>query len=353
MIKEEYSPYKIVHHQDRLNELKAGFQTNPLLIQLIPTNACNFRCKDCAYRLEGNPSNEIFSDRETLSWEKIDQILVNMVEMNIPALEITGGGEPSIHPQFDKLIKRAFEIHREVALVSNGSNLSEEICEILGNASWVRISLDSATAKTHSKTKQVKEEVFNKVINTIKNLVRYRRKVIIGIGFVVTPDNYHEIIDAALLARDLGVDNIRFSAAFTPRGFDYFKEIYNEARRMAKETEKLNSSSFRVFNLFNDRISDLFIGGQEYEYCPMKELMTYIGADYNVYTCCTLAYNKKGLIGSIKEQSFKELWYSEKKKNFFKKHNAKKICDIPCLYRNKNEFINYCLRENPRHVNFI
>jgi hypothetical protein len=117
--------------------------------------------------------------------------------------------------------------------------------------------------------------------------------------------------------------------------------------------EGLSDDKFTVFNLFGDRVKDLFDGKQDYDFCPIKDLMTYIGADYNVYTCCTLAYNHRGLIGSIKDQSFRDLWLSKEKTAMFAAHNPRQHCQLPCLYKNKNLFINYCTKKNPKHVNYI
>ena len=82
-------------------------------------------------------------------------------------------------------------------------------------------------------------------------------------------------------------------------------------------------------------------------------MQVYIAADSNVYTCCTLAYNKKGLIGSIKDQTFKQLWESEERKTLYNNHKANIICNIPCMYKGKNEFIEYVVKKDPKHINFI
>jgi len=85
----------------------------------------------------------------------------------------------------------------------------------------------------------------------------------------------------------------------------------------------------------------------------MKELVPYIGADLNVYTCCMLAYNDLGYIGSLKGQTFAQLWNSPEKRAFFESHDPRKLCRLPCMFEFKNEFINYCLKKNPRHINYI
>ena len=153
--------------------------------------------------------------------------------------------------------------------------------------------------------------------------------------------------------KDIGIDNFRIGGIFTPMGYSYYNEFKDEAMEIAEETEKLSDNNFNVFNLFNDRLIDTYIQMQDYIFCPMKELCSYIGADYNVYTCCTYSYNDKGYIGSIKNKSFKELWNSAEKEKMFSNHSPKIMCKNPCLYRSKNEFINYCIKKDPKHINFI
>ena len=70
-IKEEYSPFKIVHHQEKIAQLKRGEQPAPLQVQIIPSNACIHRCTFCAYRMKDYLSNEQFSEKDNLSFEKI------------------------------------------------------------------------------------------------------------------------------------------------------------------------------------------------------------------------------------------------------------------------------------------
>lgn len=353
MIKDEYSPYKIIHHLDKIQQLKEDKQTNPLQIQIIPSNKCNQKCSFCAYRLKDYLSNELFDDKLMLSYEKIIETIDCLKEMNINAVQYTGGGEPLVHPRIYDIFKYTLNNNIELALVSNGMALNENLCDLLGDSSWVRISMDSCTPNMYSFLRQVSKNMFEKTINNIKTLVKYKRKNTIGVGFVVEKENYKEIYEAAKMFKEIGVDNFRISAAFTPFGYEYFTDFMNEAKELSSKAAELSDCNFTVFNLFNDRVKDNFEGVQDYSKCYIKDLLTYIAGDYNVYTCCTLAYNKKGLIGSIKDQSFKDLWESSVKTNFFDKHNPSCICRNPCMYKNKNEFIKYLVKKHPKHINFI
>ena len=351
MIRDEYSPYKIVHHMDKLNELKDGKQPTPLQVQIIPSNRCNQRCSFCAYRMKGYLSNEQFEERDILSYSKIKEILTDCQHMGVKGIQYTGGGEPLVHPDIKQIFKDTLNHNLEIALVTNGQNLDEDTCKILTDATWVRISLDSSNASMYKRIRKVNQ--FNNVINNIKTLVKYRKDCVIGIGYVVCKENWKGILKAAQMAKDLGVQNFRISASFTPQGYSYFDGFLEEAKELAQQASELSDENFTVFNLFNDRIQDTFEGVQDYEKCPVKELLTYIGADYNVYTCCTLAFNQRGLIGSIKNQSFYELWNSEEKKKMFSGHNPSIHCQHTCMFKNKNIFINYCTKNDPQHVNFI
>lgn len=352
MIKDEYSPYKIIHHPDKLQELKGGKPTVPIQVQLVPSNVCNQRCSFCTYRMEDYMSNFLFDEKLMMSYEKVLECLDDFVDMGVRAVHYTGGGEPLVHPKIYEIFTDTINRGLDLALVSNGMALNEKLCELLGDAKWTRISVDCATSETYSTMRTTSLNTFQKVLRSIELLVKYKKSCVVGVGFVVNKDNYSEIYSAAKMFKSIGVDNFRISAAFTVEGLKYFDDFVDIAKEAAKATEQLSTDSFKVFNLFGDRINNMFEDTQNYDFCPTKELLTFIGADYNVYTCCTIAYNNRGLIGSIKNHSFRELWESNEKINMFMKHNPRKMCRHHCMYKERNEFINYCIKQDPKHVNF-
>ena len=69
MFKEEYSPYKIIHHLDKLIQLKNREQPVPIQIQLVPTNICNQNCIFCAYRMKDSLSNQEFNKKDILHFQ--------------------------------------------------------------------------------------------------------------------------------------------------------------------------------------------------------------------------------------------------------------------------------------------
>jgi MoaA/NifB/PqqE/SkfB family radical SAM enzyme len=194
-------------------------------------------------------------------------------------------------------------------------------------------------------------------LGNIEKVVEARKNnpesdLVIGVGFVVTKENWREIYDAVEIYSNLGVDNARISAVFTPEDFDYFEEFYGEAKELVRRAkEDFETDEFKVFDLFGDRISDLQQHRPDYDFCSYMHLNVYIGGDLNVYTCCVQSYNEHGEMGSLKEQRFGDYWISESKKKKYEKFKASS-CER-CMFNNKNRFINYMIEDNPVHVNYI
>jgi MoaA/NifB/PqqE/SkfB family radical SAM enzyme len=354
MIKDEYSPYKVVHHLDKIEEIKRGAQIDPVQIHLIPTNRCNQNCTFCAYRMPEYPSSQTFDPCDEMPEDKLLEILDSCSRLGVKGVQYTGGGEPLVHPAIQKAFELTLKLGLDLALVSNGLALKDPLIELLADAAWVRISVDAFHKGTYSLIRRVKASCHDTVVANIGKLAKRKKRAILGIGFVVNAENFREIYDACRFFKDLGVDNFRISAAFTPMGRDYFSGFHEEAKDLARRAkEDFEDAGYTVFNLFNDRIGDLFHGVQDYAYCPMKEFVPYVGADLNVYTCCMLAYNGKGLIGSLKDQTLEELWRGPRKRRFFTEHDPRTLCRQPCMFQGKNEFINYCIKKDARHTNFI
>ena len=361
-----YSPFKFIHHPDRIAALREGKQTIPLQVHLVLSDVCNHRCSFCAYRTEGSTSSELFigrSDgprqlgpRRQIPVNKCRDILADCASMGVRAIQFTGGGEPLAHPCHKDVFIAAKELGLDIALVTNGTLMTDATLEALEGAAWIRMSLDAATATTYASLRGVHTSVFGRALKTVRNLVTLRDrsggKTLIGVGFVVTKENYRETYDAVALASRLGADNIRISAAFMPEGYEYHKSFHAQVREeVHKAKEDFEGNAFRVFDLYGGRLEDLRDQNPSSAFCGYMHLVTYIGADLNVYRCCVLAYSRAGLIGSLANRSLKELWESEAKQKNFEDFDARQCSR--CMFNTKNQFIEYCISDRPMHVNYV
>jgi MoaA/NifB/PqqE/SkfB family radical SAM enzyme len=115
------------------------------LSNLMLTNECNLHCEYCfaaPFFREGNQPGKWVSS------EVFEQYLAYLDRSDIPQARLLGG-EPTLHPDFARFVRRALEYGKHVALFTNGFmpakalqtilELPEECCSVLVNvtpAEW-------------------------------------------------------------------------------------------------------------------------------------------------------------------------------------------------------------------------
>jgi len=354
-MKEVYSPFKAAHHAEKIQQLKQGNLILPTQVQIDPTNRCNHACVYCFYRCAKDKRlNAKFKDSDHMDTNTLLNLMDEFVSLKIPAIQFTGGGEPLMHRDFHAILKKTVESKLQWSLVSNGSLLNFDYSNLYKTASWIRLSIDAASRGIYSLSQGVKEKDFDIVIENIKWLVQSCPKTRIGLSFVVNPINYKEIVDFTRLAKKLGASNVRFSVSYTPQGIEIFKERWDSILELAREAKKLQTDDFTVFDLITDHLMNLDMATKGYSTCGYQHFTSVIGADYIIYPCCTLKYTPIGNFGSLKDNTFEEIWFGEKRKKWLTSNHVSKVCDKhPCWMDKKNEFIGYLLANDPPDVNYI
>jgi len=283
-----------------------------------------------------------------------------MQETGIKAIEITGGGEPTLHPKFIEFYKKCGEYGLDIGLVTNGSRLNPEIINLIKKyGMWVRVSMDSSNPVTHRAIHRTPNYDFEKRLKNIKQLVHGKPKgLTVGISFIVTPDNYDDIESAARLFEAIDVDHIRFSWMFDKQGTAGLtkEQIENIGNLIPKLQKELDRETFKIFNEKN-RIQ-LYTAKNEFKTCNFQRFVIAIGADSGLYPCCIMKYNKKFQYGNLKDNTLKEIVTSLNTKAFMEDLNPMNC--YPCWLSDRNASItnaiddpNFKPIEKPVHENFI
>jgi len=351
-----YSHLKAFRHPDVLHSISSGVPTRLPHVELILADLCQQSCRFCAYRLEGYASNQHFDERRMMPSSKAEEIIRDCAEIGVQAIQFTGGGEPTLHQYFPQAIILVHELGMKFSLVSNGVRIDSKLAKDIAKGSWVRISLDAATEETYISTRRVHKSHWEKAKTAVRNLRQAKESlgsgIVIGVGFVVTPDNWRDVVGAARLAKELGADNIRISAQFSNEDEKLFAGFHTEAVYLCKEAESLSDENFTVYNRFGDRLEDLILKQPEDRLCGYQFFTTYIGADLNIYRCCGYAYNDRGYIGSIAHQRFKDFWMSQER--FDKQINFDGRGCERCQFRRINSSLAYVLEPGKRlHEEFV
>lgn len=125
---------KLLCHPDRLDAWKSGWYY-PITLQLAPTDHCNLKCSFCSVKNR---------DGDVLKLDRIEKAVLDLKEMGLKAVEITGGGEPTLYSKINELIEFLWRIGLDIGLITNGIALDKNLPPTsLLRLQWIRISLNS------------------------------------------------------------------------------------------------------------------------------------------------------------------------------------------------------------------
>lgn len=331
--------WKLVHRPDVLKALKQGHPP-PIAVQFSISDLCNQDCGYCQYRMSGYPSNHSFKDEQDnrnpkrqLETQFVLDIFQDLKDLGTEAIEFSAGGEPTIHPDFARIVSDARSKGFDVGVITNAMKLSDEALEALKGISWVRVSIDAAKAETYSKIRGIGKAAFQHVLSNLEKL----KPQVLGINFLITKENYLEIEAAKKLFSDKA-HYIRFSNVRTVEKNYYSIEMLQAIRSQLSPEQ---------WEYFWDRFQDQ-ARKPHYSMCQQQRILPFVGGDAKLYRCCEYAYNPHGLLGDLQTQSFKELWLQLH--DSFLAFDAKSCGSCP--YNAKNKFINYALSEI-QHKKFL
>lgn len=350
----EYSDDKILAYPDKLLSFREGKITAPIYVRIKPTNRCNHDCWWCIYahdyRKEGERSGKHLStgmhDQITLSdsiplW-KLEEALDDLYLMQTKAVTFSGGGEPLFYPGIVQAMRKVIGLRLRLSIITNGQALNGERAEVLCNADWVRVSMDYTNAQQMAASRGVPEKAFDQILENLKAFACTMRPTCqLWVNYVINQTNYTDLVDFAHRLRDIGVDGIRFSPMWCENFKEYHEAfahlIYPQIDKLVSENWEDCFTTYSTFELSNET-KGIERGCDR---CFYMQTVPVIGADQNVYACHHKAYDQRGLIGSIKHQSFRELWFSDEAKMAFERLNPKVHCRHECANHHKVKMMHY------------
>lgn len=340
-----YSDKKIVWQHDKLESLRTGIVSPPIYVRIKPINHCCHACPWCAYNSgENNESFEAtgmhteIDHKSRIPWPKLQEVLNDLHEMGVKCVTFSGGGEPLMYPR----IAEAFFMTREagigLSVITNGQLLDGERSAELHSADWVRVSMDYCDAEMFAKSRGFPESKYKKILSNIRDFAALKAPSCdLSVNYIITRENHHRVYEAAQLLKSLGVDNVRFSPVWTAGFVAYHEPLKQSVLDQLTWALDLQSDTFKVYHSY--RIKE-GLDKRSYHQCFIQQIIPVIGADSLVYNCHNKAYSQDAIIGSIRDQSFKTMWFSEETRRHFQEFDAMKICDgCQCANDSKNVFM--------------
>jgi radical SAM protein with 4Fe4S-binding SPASM domain len=348
-------PHKLWQHLDEIQKWKKEDYFPPIYIEMSPTDRCQQRCHYCYTQYLGHQKLDITDDLYI-------RTMRDLGDAGVKSLQIQGTGEPLLHKKTPDAIIEANKSGVDVALCSNGVLFTpDKIDKCFESLSWYRISAVERNGELYSKSHGCNKEQFNQLIDNIKYMMDYRNDngldTIVGASIIAFPYNSPHIYETVKLYKDLGIDWIHVKCAsistHNPQ-FNWDRKTHIKFKDEFERIKEFNNDEFKVLVRYDQfmTLQDFF--PKTYECCFGIEFETMIDADAKVYPCFHFWRNKDYCIGDLNENTFEEIWKSDRKKNVMSKvyqeHNLSE-CTSQC----KNDHINkdlWELKNPPLHHNF-
>ncbi|MFA5876181.1 MAG: radical SAM protein [Candidatus Margulisiibacteriota bacterium] len=352
-----YTRKKIFHFKDKLDSLSQSVDEimPPIHIRIKPTNVCNHNCWYCAYKADKMQLGQDMLKRDFIPKEKLLEIIDDLIEMGVKAVTFSGGGEPFCYPYLLDAVKKLSQSQIKFAALTNGSRMSGEVAEIFANyGTWVRVSMDGWDGESYAQYRGVSNREFEKVMTNIKNFKNINGTCQLGVSLIVDNKNFMHVYELIKKLVEAGINSVKISPCIIGNDVAenncYHQPLFAPVKEQVKRIlQDFAGPNFEVFDDYHE-LNDLFC--KDYTWCPFLQVLPVIGADCNIYPCQDKAYNlEAGLIGSVKNQRFKDFWFSDKSKFF--KINPAQVCNHHCVANEKNKMILEYLNVDPEHLAFV
>lgn len=278
------------------------------------STVCNYNCVFCNRDVE--PVIIRLSDVENL-----DELLshANMVD-------ITGYGEITAHPEFEKIIELFSAKGVKLRMVTNGSRLTATLIDKITQANFKEmvISLNSLNPETYPKI-HGKNTRLERVLDNLKTLMAKKPNFPVRLSFVITSLNFNEIGDFLVFAKEKGFSSVT-CLGLTPTLKDRYSDdlivhnteenrIYlNDMRTVAKNLGVVAALPYLENQQVGEEKIDPARLKKMVQGCDWVFSKMGIEPDGRVVPCCWSRVE----LGNIKIQSFSDIWYGEKYKELRK-----------------------------------
>ncbi len=211
---------------------------SPISINLDLTSACNFSCPFCV-------DSKLVNAGKSLTLTETKKTVDTLQSQGLLSVILIGGGEPTLHRDFEEIVRYIKSKKLQIGIVTNGSRLEkiEAVAEELKEKDWIRISIDAAGEEVFQDLHQPKTRVaLDGILEKARKIKRRVPAVSLGYSFVIVWDgveingkklrpNMDEITRAVERAGEFSFDYISFKPCLVR---------FNESRRetLLKDVEK-------------------------------------------------------------------------------------------------------------------
>ncbi|NVN99426.1 MAG: radical SAM protein [Geobacteraceae bacterium] len=352
-----YTRMKIFHFREKLESLSMASDAvlPPVNVRIKPTNVCNHNCSYCAYRAENLQLGEDMDLQDFIPREKMLEMVDDIAAMGVKAITFSGGGDPFCYPYLLDTVEKLAGTGVKFAALTNGSLLDGRLADAFAkHATWLRISIDGWDDASYSAYRGCPDGEFSRVMKNIENFTKLDGSCYLGACIVVDRRNCGHIFELISKLHAAGVDSVKVAPCIVSNSATennhYHEPIFSIVKEQtARAMTEFCGKGIEIFDSFHAQLESF---EKNYHWCPYLQISPVIGADQNVYSCHDKAYNlTDGLLGSIRDKSFKAMWQADKSRFF--KIDPSAVCNHHCVVDSSNRQILEYLDADAGHIDFV
>ena len=176
---------KFWKHPDQMCSYREDTGHTIISTHISPEGSCNLNCKFCSVKKRKRHFR--------IELDVIKDYIDKLCSRGLKAVIVTGGGEPTLYPQFNHLIQWLCEKGLSVALITNGWECVDRV-ETWNLFSWIRVSINLFPGWQ------------NKIYVPKEKLDRI---CVLGCSFIYTDQSIRDFCLVASFARMLGAEYVR------------------------------------------------------------------------------------------------------------------------------------------------
>lgn len=309
---------KLWQHADRLAELqKDGHTSAPINVEIDLSNRCSLGCEWChfAYTHTRGPlkgkrkkPGQAVPGGDLMELGLAIDILDQLKQAGVRSVVWTGGGEPTLHPDFDTIIRHAHEIGLEQGIYTHGGHIKQDRADLMSQClTFVYISLDAADAASYKRDKGV--DRFDEVLGATRRLVSAPGDATVGLGFLITKKNYMQAQQMLDIAYDTGAAYAQYrpTILYDMEHPDRHAEDTGWLAEAIYELRRIQSDPKVEVDL--DRFADYAEwNGHDYKTCYWSSLQSVITPNGKMWTCVNKREFPSEEIGDLSVESFAHVW---------------------------------------------
>lgn len=294
-----------------LYNLQNVIERKPITADIFLNDYCNNKCPYCTY------GRYVQSHHEYMRYTDFKKYVNILLQMGVKGVILTGGGEPTINKDFDRI---AAYLEREQ--IPYGINTNFNVLKLI-KPKYLKVSLDGWSEDSYEEHRGVRQ--YEKTRENIITYAEWKKEnspsTSLGVQSVVTSkDALYSFYEAN---KDLDVDYFNMRPVESTCGSYYLGKSKREIADLISAIQKLRDKDRRV--ILNYKWFDL---ETKFEKCHANFAQIAINQRGEVMYCCHKPYE---IIGHITDCDIK-------RKREIALTNLS-MCDVPCRLTAPNKFI--------------